>query len=105
VSPAEPGTGVDTLVGVMVGAAHDWDNPTIDPLGGPTLLQRYAMVCAQLDAVCNYVLRLQSLVRWFDLTYGDNVPIWQTHTLDGQELPDNVELTETYRGVIGDKSP
>lgn len=57
----------------------------------------------QLEAVCRYVDRLHTLIRWFDLAYGDNVPVWLTHNLYGQELPENVELAETYRGVIGEK--
>lgn len=57
----------------------------------------------QLEAVCRYVDRLHTLIRWFDLAYGDNVPVWLTENIYGQPLPENVELAETYRGVIGDK--
>lgn len=58
---------------------------------------------AQLEAVCRYVDRLHALIRWFDIAYGDNTPIWLTENMYGQPLPENVELMETYRGVIGDK--
>lgn len=57
----------------------------------------------QLEAVCRYVDRLHTLIRWFDLAYGDNVPVWLSENIYGQPLPENVELAETYRGVIGDK--
>lgn len=64
---------------------------------------RYRRQLRQLEAVCRYVDALHGLIRWFDLAYGDNAPIWLTTNMYGQPLPANVELTETYRGVIGDK--
>lgn len=51
----------------------------------------------------SYIDRLHGLVRWFDLAYGDNEPTWLFENTYGQPLPANVEMSETYRGVIGNK--
>lgn len=56
-----------------------------------------------LRALCEYVADLQELVRWFDLAYGHNEPIWLTGNIYGHELPVNVKLIETYRSVIAEK--
>jgi hypothetical protein len=101
---ADPETATATLVHIMAEAATDWDNRSA--YAGPEAesRKRYDMVCAELDAVCRYAERLHALVRWFDLAYGDNEPVWLRENAYGHPLSENQELQDTYWGVIGHKT-
>jgi hypothetical protein len=50
--------------------------------------------------VTDYVSRLERLVRWLALPYGENVPIFPHEDQYGNPLPASVELEETYREVV-----
>lgn len=96
---ASTAAGDHTLADLLVRA---WDSAAMAGMAGKKDWSKEAQA-AQLEAVCRYVDRLHALIRWFDIAYGDNVPVWLTENMYGQPLPENVELMETYRGVIGDK--
>jgi hypothetical protein len=47
-----------------------------------------------------YINRLEKLIRWLARSYGDNEPVWHFQTFSGNELPDNIELADTWRRVV-----
>lgn len=92
---APEGVGNDTLLALLLDAEDD------AAAAGEGL---YGSQLRKIESLCRYVDRLHALVRWFDLAYGDNEPVWLFENIYGQPLPANVEMTETYKGVIGTKS-
>lgn len=93
---ADPAIAEGTLSAVL---AQAWAEAKANGHG------RYGVAAAQVAALCEYIERLHALVRWFDLAYGDNTPVWLFENVYGQPLPANVAMHETYEGVIGDKTP
>lgn len=54
----------------------------------------------RLGELREYVKRLENLVRWLALPYGDNVPIFPHVDQWGNELAATIELERTYREVV-----
>jgi hypothetical protein len=49
--------------------------------------------------------RLEALVRWLALPYGDNVPVFATQLPDGRTLATGVMLRDLYTSLMGPSTP
>ena len=54
----------------------------------------------QLEAAQFEIAKLRRLIIWLSRTYGDNDPNFHYHTFNGNELPENKELYQTWMAVV-----
>jgi len=56
-----------------------------------------------IEAALQKIARLERLILWLAKTYGDNNPHFHYQTFNGNPLPENVELMETWNQVVRSK--